>query len=87
MYVVIRFYPWLKFYFSLFQICYLTLLLPKNKGKYNSTNYTFEPQHVRRQKRAFEMREIHECKERHQICIVLDVQNPRPSILAGYVLV
>ena len=33
------------------------------------------------------MREIYECKERHQICMVLDVQNPRPSILAGYVLV
>ena len=49
------------------------------------TKYTFEPQHARGQKREFEMREIYECKERHQICIVLNVQNPCPSILAGYV--
>ena len=64
MYVVIRFYPWLKFYFSLFQIYYLILhyFYPKIKENIIQTKYTFEPQLVRGQKRAFEMREIHECK-------------------------
>ena len=76
-----------NFIFPCFKFIILHYFYPKTKENIIQTNYTFELQHVRGQKRAFEMREIHECKERHQICIVLDVQNPRPSILAGYVLV
>ena len=76
-----------NFIFPCFKFIILHYFYPKTKENIIQTNYTFEPQHVRGQKRAFEMREIHEGKERHQICIVLDVQNPRPSILAGYVLV
>lgn len=51
---------------------------PKVKENIIQTKYTFEPQHVRRQLGSvtFEIREIYECKERHQINIVLDVQNP-----------
>ena len=55
-----------NFVFCFFKFIILHYFYPKIKENIIQTKYTFEPQLVRGQKRAFEMREIHECKERHQ---------------------
>ena len=45
-YVVVQFYPWFIFYFSLFQTHYHTLPYPKTKENKNLTKDKIEPQHI-----------------------------------------
>ena len=46
MYVVVQFYPWLKFYFPLFQTHYHTLRYPTTKENKIWTKDKIEPQHT-----------------------------------------
>ena len=46
MYVVVQFYPWLKFYFPLFQTQYHTLWYPTTKENQIWTKDKIEPQHA-----------------------------------------
>ena len=55
-----------NFVFCFFKFIILHYFYPKIKENIIQIKNTFEPQLVRGQKRAFEMREIHECKGRHQ---------------------
>ena len=45
-YVVVKFYPWFKFYFLLFQTQYHTLPYPKAKGNNIKIKDKIEPQHL-----------------------------------------